>query len=281
MSDRRALCVGINEFENLPTGSWLYGCVNDARDTAALLRTEFGFGPRDVTVLTDKKATKKAIMAKLTSMVKLAEAGQIRHLVFTYSSHGTQVPDLNGDESDRADEALVAYDIRADGDAWDPATVIVDDELKVLFDRVPPEVLVEVFIDTCHSGTGLRAMDLLPGRRPKFLLPPTPVGLDALADRSVVALGDTSVRRRGRRAQAPVLFAACRASQTSADASFHGRSNGAFTYYLLQSFAEDAGASRADILKSVRAKLKKDRFDQIPQLEAPVTAKKARIGAPS
>ena len=35
---RRALCVGINEFESLPQSSWLSGCVNDANDIAEALR---------------------------------------------------------------------------------------------------------------------------------------------------------------------------------------------------------------------------------------------------
>ena len=34
----RALCVGINQFSNLPMASWLNGCVNDANDMAAMLR---------------------------------------------------------------------------------------------------------------------------------------------------------------------------------------------------------------------------------------------------
>ena len=90
---RRALCVGINEFESLPQTSWLDGCVNDANDIAKALRP-LGFTARATTVLTDAGATKKAVMAALTTLVDKAKAGD--HLVFTFSSHGTQVPNEPG-----------------------------------------------------------------------------------------------------------------------------------------------------------------------------------------
>lgn len=291
MTTKRALCVGLNEFANLPRANWLSGCVNDANDMAALLRSKYGFGPRDVTVLTDEKATKAAVMAKLESLVKLAEQGKVTHLVFTYSSHGTQVPDLNGDEPDRADEAFVAYDLKQAGDHWDPNTVIVDDELAALFARVPKGVLIEAYLDTCHSGSGLKAMDLLQGRRPKFLPPPTPVGLDDIADRSVTPFGEASVFRRkrgvttspgtgrGTSSAQPILFAACKSNQSSSDATFNGRGNGAFTYFLLKELKKKSSTPRAELLKAIRADLKTGRYDQIPQLEGPAAAKKSKVGA--
>jgi hypothetical protein len=290
MTTKRALCVGINEFVNLPRANWLYGCVNDANDMAAMLKSKYGFGPRDVTVLTDAKATKAAVMAKLESMVKLAEQGKVTHIIFTYSSHGTQVPDMNGDEPDRADEAFVAYDLAQDGDHWDPNTVIVDDELAALFARVPKGVLVEAFLDTCHSGSGLKAMDLLQGRRPKFLPPPTPVGLDDISDRSVTPFGEASLFKRRKSLEPaasapkvvsaqPVLYAACRSDQTSSDATFSGRNSGAFTYYLLKELKKKATRPRSELLTAIRADLKAGRFDQVPQLEGPAALKKAKVGA--
>jgi hypothetical protein len=290
MTTKRALCVGINEFVNLPRANWLYGCVNDANDMAAMLKSKYGFGPRDVTVLTDAKATKAAVMAKLESMVKLAEQGKVTHIIFTYSSHGTQVPDMNGDEPDRADEAFVAYDLAQDGDHWDPNTVIVDDELAALFARVPKGVLVEAFLDTCHSGSGLKAMDLLQGRRPKFLPPPTPVGLDDISDRSVTPFGEASLFKRRKSLEPaasapkvvsaePVLYAACRSDQTSSDATFSGRNSGAFTYYLHKELKKKATRPRSELLTAIRADLKAGRFDQVPQLEGPAALKKAKVGA--
>ena len=62
----KALCVGINEFVNLPTGNWLKGCVNDAEDTAKWLTTQPGFDAGEITILRDGQATKKNIMSALT-----------------------------------------------------------------------------------------------------------------------------------------------------------------------------------------------------------------------
>ena len=133
----RALCVGINQFSNLPMASWLNGCVNDANDMAAMLRKR-GFAPRSVTVLTDDQATKANVMAALTKLVETAKEGD--HIVFSFSSHGTQVPDTDGDdgrpETDGADEAFACYDMAQKGDQWDPDTVIIDDELRADLDLV-------------------------------------------------------------------------------------------------------------------------------------------------
>ena len=118
-STRKALCVGINNFKNYP-GSALQGCVNDARDMASLLQQLLGFTAADIAVLTDAQATKAAIMAQLKAMVDGAKAGKYSYLVFSLSSHGTQVPDLSGDEPDRADEVLyklraIVLSVRSDG----------------------------------------------------------------------------------------------------------------------------------------------------------------------
>lgn len=279
MAGRQALCVGINKFEHLPSSNWLNGCVNDAQDVAAALQKQFGFANSDITVLTDSQASKAAVVAALTAMVERAERDEIDRLVFTFSSHGTQVPDTSGDEPDQVDEALAAYDITAAGDAWDTDTVIVDDELNTLFGRVPAGVLVEVLLDTCHSGTGLRALDLLPGRRPKFLPPPSPAAAEDMADRPAVGFRDLLVARARGAAATPVLIAACRADQTAADAFFDGRYNGAFTYYLLRALKAATPGNRREVVRAVRTSLKEGRYGQTPQLEASAAAKAAPFGA--
>ena len=68
---RYALCVGINEFKSLPRSSWLSGCVNDANDISKTLK-KYGFSSRNITVLRDKEATKKKVMAALEAMVDKA-----------------------------------------------------------------------------------------------------------------------------------------------------------------------------------------------------------------
>ena len=84
-------------------------------------------------MLTDAQATKANVMAQLKSAVAAAKAGKVSYLVFSLSSHGTQMADNNGDEPDGMDEAFVPYDIAQKGNAWDPARIISDDELMTCF----------------------------------------------------------------------------------------------------------------------------------------------------
>lgn len=288
---QKALCVGINTFAHLPMSSWLAGCVNDANDVAAALGKR-GFRKADTTVLVDEHATKKAVLGRLTDMVQQSKAGD--HLFFSFSSHGTQVPDVDGDEKvDHLDEAFACHDIAPKGDQWDPDTVIIDDEFRDLFGRIPKGVLVEVVLDTCHSGSGLRridqlAHDLMIGRRPRYLPPPTRAGLTRSIEIGTQpaptangtdhqALAELA-RSRSTKSR-PVLFAACKPAQTASDAHFGGRPNGAFTYLFLKALGEHPDGTRSTLLGAVTAGLKEGKFEQRATLEGPVAAKQAAFGA--
>ena len=273
---KAALCVGINEFEHLPRSNWLQGCVNDARDLAGLLQANYGFAEADITMLLDSQATKEQVVARLSSMLDRAAAGELQHIVFTFSSHGTQIPDTSDDEADRLDEAFACYDINNSGDSWDPATVISDDELFALFARLPDGVVFDVVLDTCHSGTGLKSLDLLPGRRPRFLPAPTPRGVATSEFADTRALRDLVKTGKGVK---PVLLAACRADQTAADAFLEGRYNGAFTYNFIKAVTGGGTLGRAEILKQVSKGLRAGGFDQVAQLEGTTAARKASWGS--
>jgi hypothetical protein len=279
---RAALCVGINNFKNLPQSSWLHGCVNDANDLAALLRGQYGFSSDDVTVLVDADASKKAVLGALTGLVERAESGDLDQIMFTFSSHGTQIPDTNGDEADGLDECFACYDIDSAGDSWNKDTVIVDDELHELLLRLPASARMDVVLDTCHSGTGLRALDLIPGRRPRFLPPPSPEGLriiETIGTFKKPSLRELAARSKDAAGGQAVLMAACRDDQTATDAFIDGRYNGAFTYHLVKTLRTDAGLSRADLLRAVSKALKASDFDQIVQLEATPAQKAASWGS--
>jgi hypothetical protein len=153
MANKKALFVGINKFANYSQFT-LNGCVNDAKDMAAMYKDLLGFKASEMSTLTDAQATKAAIMTKLKAMVADAKAGKLNYLVFSLSSHGTQMNDTSGDEPDGKDEAFVPYDIAEKNGGWDPAHIISDDELHDLFLQLPPTVLLEVYLDTCHSGSG-------------------------------------------------------------------------------------------------------------------------------
>jgi hypothetical protein len=266
--------VGINVFKNLPAAT-LQGCVNDAHDMAALLKELLGFTDGDITTLTDGQATKANIMKNLTSMVADAKAGKYSYLVFSLSSHGTQVPDTSGDEPDRADEAFCPHDLAQKGNVWDPKYIILDDELHDLFIQLPKNVLLEVYLDTCHSGTGLRAIDMLLDRKPRYLPPPSLEAFQKVEGRRSRGLHQALLEKE---LVHHILWAACRSDQTSADASIGGGWHGAFTYYFCKEMrACKNKLSRLEVLKKVTADLKGGHYSQTPQLEGEATVRKAPI----
>jgi len=284
---RKAICVGINKFANYPQFA-LSGCVNDAKDMAVLCKGLLGFKASEVVTLTDAQATKAAIMAQLGAAVADAKAGKISYLLFSLSSHGTQMADTGGEEPDGMDEAFVPYDIAQKGNKWDPARIICDDEFHDLFQQVPTGVLLEVYLDTCHSGTGLRGAEFgLHAPRARYVAPPAgelqgavkqkavrgftlhralrPAGAVPASKKAAKAAKDRAADLNPANNQ--ILWGGCKSNQTSADAYFSGRYNGAFTYYFLQVVnASQNKLSRKDVLAKMRAAMA-GKFAQTPQLE--------------
>ncbi len=277
MAGKKALFVGINKFANYSQFT-LNGCVNDAKDMAALYKDLLGFKATEMTVLADAQATKANIMSNLNAMVADAKAGKLNYLVFSLSSHGTQMNDTSGDEPDGKDEAFVPHDIAEKAGAWDPAHIISDDEFHDLFVQLPAGVLLEVYLDTCHSGTGLRGAEFgLHAPRARYIAPPDQEFSKKTArmrgftlERPVPAAkkGAKSTSKATAVAGANhILWTGCKANQTSADAYFNGRYNGAFTYYFVKVMRDSKNKlSRKDVITKMRT-LMKSGFAQTPQLE--------------
>ena len=64
------------------------------------------------------------------------------------------------------------------------------------------------------------------------------------------------------------MISGCTDEQTSADAVFDNKANGAMTWALLQSLNQTPTASWKELLKSMRDILKKSQFSQIPQFSS-------------
>jgi hypothetical protein len=158
---KRALCVGIDRYTTNP----LAGCVRDAGTWSTALRS-LGFG---VTTLLDGQATRAGILNALTDLVTTASPGDV--LVFQYAGHGTQVPDDDGDEADRFDEAFVPIDV-------DSGALLLDDDLAEVYARLPRGAVLTLFMDCCHSGTNSRfaprAAATATGRERRRYLPLSP-----------------------------------------------------------------------------------------------------------
>ena len=262
------LVVGINKFHNMSDHN-LNGCVNDAKAMDNVMQ---GLGVRTVALL-DGQATKAAIMANLNKMVNEAIAGTVPggYIAFSMSSHGTQVPDREGDEPDSLDEAFVCTDIAQKGNGWDPGTIITDDELGTLFGKLPPTVTVEVWLDTCHSGTGLKRLNPY---KTRFL--PNP-GLTPM-QHMMVARKKLYKHLVSKGINQQVLWAACGAAQESADAYILGDYHGAFTYYWTQAYKSSPTVSRGSLITQVQQSLKHNEYEQNPGLECSTDKSQEKVG---
>lgn len=252
MAASTALCIGINDYPG--TGSDLAGCVNDARDWAALL-ADRGFS---VTQLLDGEATRSAMADAMASVVSAAGSGD--NVVITYSGHGTWQPDENGDEPDMRDEALCPHDLDSQGP-------LLDDELFDIFSDAEHGARVVFLSDSCHSGSVARMgppRGATPGRV-RFLPP-------------AMFLSDDEVTRARKVEKAParglsrgtaLLISGCMDTEFSYDASFGGRPNGAFTRAAIDALP-DLGddATYVAWFKAIRKVLPNPNYAQTPQLMA-------------
>lgn len=147
---RKALLVGINY---RGTTAELRGCVRDVTFVHHLLTTKFGFRNSEFVVLTDEPTgisgvrkgppTRRTILDSLRWLVGDTRPGD--SLWFSFSGHGSQVRDTNGDESDGYDETILPVDYKRSGH-------IVDDELYDIVRRVCRGSRLTVLLDACHSG---------------------------------------------------------------------------------------------------------------------------------
>jgi hypothetical protein len=267
---KRAVCVGINDYPG--TYNDLKGCVNDANDWAGLLREHFGFG-NNIKILTDTEATRSNLLSALGDLVTSAKSGDV--VVFTYSGHGTWVYDKGErDESDNRDEAICAFDGN-----------IIDDEIRAVIRKVDRKAQLVVISDSCHSGTGTRAMlkrtyniDKEAAKyapKPRYMPP-----LDYVdAQRSAFV----PVRKRFLYPEADMselLLTGCNAMEYSYDAYISDRYNGAMTAMAIRCIKNNPKQTFLDFHKKLRQFLPSPHYPQHPQLEGADANKKSQLFTP-
>ena len=239
----RSLHIGLNLVSAAAYEGWtgpLAACEFDANDMAAIARSK----AMKPTVLLTKKATRAAVLASLRAGARALQPGDL--FFMSFSGHGGQVGDSNGDEPDKKDETWCLYDGQ-----------LIDDELYFELSRFAAGVRLLVLSDSCHSGSVTREVrppPPPPNQRAKLM--PDAVALrvytrhqafyDKLQADVRQAAGkaavdpDQALALVGGAAQAAavvgvfkpavVLISGCQDNQTSMD----GDHNGAFTEQLLK-----------------------------------------------
>ena len=103
---KRAFMVGISQYDTALTG-YQWNNINGVEDINLLspILKKQGFY---LTTLLDEQATYQNITNQLSTFTNHTKKGDIVYLHF--SAHGQPVEDLNGDEEDGWDEAIVPID---------------------------------------------------------------------------------------------------------------------------------------------------------------------------
>lgn len=247
--------VGINQYAD--PDARLFGCVNDALDWRALFASRLSGTPL---LLLDKKATATAIVNGMRSTIAKLKPGDLG--IIQFSGHGTWVPDRDGDELDGRDEALVNWDYNR--------RIILDDELRKIFLKIPLGARVLYITDSCHSGTVFRFLPSLhgsdvPKRRPRFL-PPSRLGLlegdDVTLSRALAA--KPPAKKRELPLSNVIHLSGCQDFEYSFDSEFSGRPNGAMSYVAIAAWKKlKATATPAAWHQAIRKRL--------PAVDAPQT----------
>jgi hypothetical protein len=239
-----SLHMGLNGVSGAAYGGWdgpLAACEFDANDMAAIAKTQ---GMKSTLLLT-KKANRAAMLGAMRDATKTLVSGDF--FFMTYSGHGGQVPDVNGDEDDKKDETWCLYDGQ-----------LIDDELYFELGKFKAGVRILVLSDSCHSGTVTREAIFppatIPTQRPKNM--PDAVAMrtyrehqafyDKLQMDVAKAAGKPVVDPDNALAQVAasgrlsaiaskfdaslILISGCQDNQTSMD----GEHNGAFTEQVLK-----------------------------------------------
>jgi hypothetical protein len=267
----RAVLAGVDTYERADIPP-LRGCVNDVALVRRTLKSVLGVPNENIRIVVNERATKARILGRLITTIEQAEAGDV--VVFYFSGHGSQVRDRDGDELvDRLDELICPYDMD-----WDRGTFILDDELDALVAAVPPEILVEVFVDSCFWGAGpkeLEAVSRPQGLRPdvRYLAPPFDLAARFEGD-------EADLHRHGFAGchcfeERNVFWAASAEGEPAAEDYLEGRAHGVFTYwgcrFIEANFERmlQMGYSREELLDDLRAYLRSIGYAQSAELAAP------------
>ncbi|HEY5893463.1 MAG TPA: caspase family protein [Chthoniobacterales bacterium] len=210
-----SLHLGLNYVDPKHYGGWngeLFACEADANDMAALAESR-GF---ETQTLLRECVTAKAVKQAILSAAKKLKKGDT--FFFSYSGHGGQVPDRNGDEGrfgdtrDAMDETWCLFDRQ-----------MVDDELAALYARFKAGVRIIVLSDSCHSGTVVRALGE-PIKARVRLLPPAKaaeVYRENQAIYDAIQQGVTGLEQQTIKATV-LLISGCQDNQLSRDGDLNG-----------------------------------------------------------
>lgn len=257
---KRALLVGISDYGNEMEDPNKWANISGANDISLLspLFSEHGY---TVTSLVDHQATHANITKALEQLAKDSKKGDKVYIHF--SMHGQPFEDLNGDEEDGWDEALIPVDAQmlySEG-IYEGKNHLLDDELEVYFNdirsKIGPEGHLYVILDACHSGTASRGDDdHIRGTREGF----TRSGKDYTPDRTQETNDYFTVAST--KGQSPVKFIeACRSYQVNREVRDVETNTwyGSLSFYIAQSMKDNKTVGSEEWIEAIKTGMANNR----------------------
>ena len=233
---KKALLIGISDYGNIKEDPNMWTNISGANDLMLLkpLLTQQGF---NVTTLENNNATHSAIIKELNRLAKKSKKGDLIYLHF--SMHGQPFEDLNGDEDDGWDEALIPVDAKKKyiRDIYEGENHLLDDTLEEYFNKIRFKIgekgQLYVVLDACHSGTSSRGdNDNIRGIRDGF----TQSGKEYIPNRSRETNDYFDIKTLA--GQSPItLMEACRSYQQNREIYDKNADTwyGSLSYYVAKS----------------------------------------------
>lgn len=250
---KRALLVGISDYGNAMEDPNRWANISGANDIT-LLTPAFKAQGFSVTSLVDSEATHAGITKALDKLAKESKKGDLVYIHF--SMHGQPFEDLNGDEEDGWDEALIPVDaemLYAEG-VYEGNNHLLDDELEVYFNDIRNKLGSDgqllVILDACHSGTASRGDDdHIRGTRVGF----TRSGKDYTPDRTQETNDYFTVASA--KGQSPVTFIeACRSYQVNREVRDVETNTwyGSLSFYIAQSMKDNKTVGSDEWIEAIK-----------------------------
>jgi len=252
---KRAFLVGISHYDTALTG-YQWNNINGVEDVnllSPILKNQ-GF---TVSALTDEQATYQNITDQLSSFVNKTKKGDIVYLHF--STHGQPVEDINGDEEDGWDEAIVpidAYKLYRKG-VYEGKNHLLDDQLNAIVKKLRTKIgysgILYIVIDACHAGTSSRANDeTVRGTKIGFTYSNKVFKPSAQKKSHYMIEASTKMSH-------VIFLEACRPDQVNMEIKVKGKRYGPLSYNIAQTLQQSLISTNAtEFLNNVKAFIMKE-----------------------
>jgi hypothetical protein len=217
--------IGLNEVDkkHYGTKAKLPYCLNDA-ETMYDLASSLGF---ESVKLLNEKAKSTDLLWVLDNAATELVSGDI--LFLSFSGHGCQFQDLNGDEEDHYDEAWALYD-----------RILIDDELSLALARFKQGTRILVVSDSCHAGTITKSFNEITPMDSEEYMKSLKQEANMIYRRNKnrydAILKSISPNVRNEIAASVILLAGCQDKQTAQAQAPDGIKYSLFTYHLLKTW---------------------------------------------